>query len=161
MYISITRYCSNSVIISLQRIRQREKFSSSQERTSQRHIEEQDLGGSKWEKEGRSKRVRRGRRRGGGGNTYTDTGISYTNKQKDDLGCCSRQTEHCLFSQLQKVINKQETLNPWMLSLCVAVCVFVCSMCGAVVASVCATCLFYFTKSPPVFGIRAVGNKPR
>lgn len=40
-----------------------------------RHIEEQDLG--EGEANGRKKRV----------NTNTDTEISYTNKQKDDLGC--------------------------------------------------------------------------
>ena len=40
------------------------------------------------------------------GNTNTDTEISYTNKQKDDLGCCSL-TEHALFSKLLKVTSSR------------------------------------------------------
>ena len=80
IFMSITWYRSNSVIVFLLKFRLRETFSSSQEKSSQRHIEEQDLGGwDTWENK---------KRRG----TNTDTEISYTNKQKEDLGCCSLQT---------------------------------------------------------------------
>lgn len=91
MSMSITRYCSNSVIISLQRFRQRETFSSSQEKTSQRDtLKSKAWGNSKWEKRGKSKKKMKKKKKRG--NTYTDTEILYTNKQKDDLRCCSFRT---------------------------------------------------------------------
>lgn len=167
MYIYITRYCSNSVIISLQRIRQREKFSSSQERTSQRHTEEQDLGGTEWEKKGAKQKSKKEKKGWGWGGTYTDTGISYINKQKDDLGCCSMQTEHAQFftaSKGSKQAGDTESMSVMSMCDCVCVCLSV-SVCISVWSTgcvcVCATCLFYFTKSPLVFGIWAVENKPR
>lgn len=46
------------------------------------------------------------------GGTYTDMRVSYTNKQKDDLGCCPLQTEDALFSQLLTGTNEQEAQNP-------------------------------------------------
>lgn len=125
MYIYITRYCSNSVIISLQRIRQREKFSSSQERTSQRHTEEQDLGGTEWEKRGTKQKSKKKKGWGWGG-TYTDTGISYINKQKDDLGCCSMQTEHAQFFTASKGSKQAgETESMSAMSMCDCVCLYI------------------------------------
>lgn len=154
MYIYITRYCSNSVIISLQRIRQRETFLSSQEITSQRHTEEQDQGGTQWEKKGTKQKSKK-EKKGWGALTQTQEYRTPTNKKMTrDAAYCRRRTLN--FSQLLKVANKQETLNPWVLCLCVSVSVHVCLsvyLCGAVVASICATCFIYFTKSPLVFGI--------
>lgn len=74
-------------------------------------------------------------------NTNTDTEISYSNKQKDDLGCSLDPAQQDLFSQLlQKQVRRRLWLQEWCLF------VFLFSLSEPSSGCACHTCSLYFTR---------------
>lgn len=147
----------------LQRFRQREKFSSSQEKTSQRDT----LKSKTWEgangrrrrrrREETKKRRRREEKKRGGGYTNTDTEISYTNKQKMTwdvarCGCSHDTTEQAFVFTASKVDT--ESINAACLCVCVC-CVHVCMHCLYLCVCVCHLLILFHWR----FWIQTVGNQ--
>lgn len=104
MYMSITWHCSNFSQYFPTKIQAERNFHHHRKRLHREtHWREQDLGGEE-------RRL----------NTNTDTEISYTKKQKDDLGCSLDPAQQDLFSQLlQKQVRRR--LTPGMALVCVSV----------------------------------------